>query len=159
MRVAEFAHDPACGGIVVTADLQSCGRGQHGRVWESPPGVNVLLSTLLFPPPELRRPALLTAFAAVSVTETILEVTGQHSTIKWPNDVLLSGKKVCGILIECGVGIRSPKRKRGNAASLACARLHCTRSHLSSASVSMSTSPRTISAKWDCPTPLRCRLS
>jgi BirA family transcriptional regulator, biotin operon repressor / biotin---[acetyl-CoA-carboxylase] ligase len=99
-RAAEFAHDPAYAGMVVTADLQSQGRGQHGRVWQSPPGTNVLLSTLLFPPAELRRPAILTAFAAVVVAETVLQVTGKQATIKWPNDVLLGGKKVSGILIE-----------------------------------------------------------
>jgi BirA family biotin operon repressor/biotin-[acetyl-CoA-carboxylase] ligase len=102
-RAAEFAHDPANAGTVVTADLQVRGRGQHGRVWESPPGVSVLLSALLFPPPALRRPAILTAWAGVVVGETVLQVTGQQSKIKWPNDVLLRGKKVCGILIECGV--------------------------------------------------------
>src|SRR4051794_19781376 len=102
-RAAELAHDPAQAGTVVTTDLQTRGRGQHGRVWESPPGVNVLLSALLFPPPALRRPVVLTAFAAVVVAETILQVTGKQARIKWPNDVLLGGKKVCGILIEGGV--------------------------------------------------------
>src|SRR5215213_6031005 len=102
-RAAELAADPAYAGTVVTADLQAQGRGQHGRVWQSPPGANVLLSTLLFPPPQLRRPAVLTAWAAVVVGETVLQVTGRQTTIKWPNDVLLGGKKVCGILIECGV--------------------------------------------------------
>jgi BirA family biotin operon repressor/biotin-[acetyl-CoA-carboxylase] ligase len=102
-RAAELARDPANAGTVITADLQAQGRGQHGRVWQSPPGANVLLSTLLFPPPQLRRPAVLTAWAAVVVGETILQVIGQQTTIKWPNDVLLGGKKVCGILIECGV--------------------------------------------------------
>jgi BirA family biotin operon repressor/biotin-[acetyl-CoA-carboxylase] ligase len=103
LRAAELAHDPADAGTVVTADLQTQGRGQHGRVWESPPGVNVLLSALLYPPPALRRPVVLTAFAAVVVAETILQATGKQARIKWPNDVLLDGKKVCGILIEGGV--------------------------------------------------------
>lgn len=102
-RAAELAHDPAYAGTVITADLQVQGRGQHGRVWQSPVGANVLLSALLFPPPQLRRPAVLTAWAAVVVGETILQVTGHQTSIKWPNDVLLRGKKVCGILIECGV--------------------------------------------------------
>jgi BirA family biotin operon repressor/biotin-[acetyl-CoA-carboxylase] ligase len=102
-RAAELAHDPANAGTFVTAELQTRGRGQHGRVWESPPGVNVLLSALLFPPPALRRPVVLTAFAAVVVGETVLQVTGKQTRIKWPNDVLLGGKKVCGILIEGGV--------------------------------------------------------
>jgi BirA family biotin operon repressor/biotin-[acetyl-CoA-carboxylase] ligase len=101
-RAAELAHDPSYAGTVVTADLQSQGRGQHGRTWQSPQGTNVLLSAILFPPPELRRPAVLTAFAAVVVAETILQVTSKQATIKWPNDVQLDGKKVCGILIEGG---------------------------------------------------------
>jgi BirA family transcriptional regulator, biotin operon repressor / biotin---[acetyl-CoA-carboxylase] ligase len=102
LRAAELAHDAANVGTVVTADLQTRGRGQHGRVWESPAGVNVLLSTLLFPPLALRRPVVLTAFAAAVVAETILQVTGKQTRIKWPNDVHLGGKKVCGILIEGG---------------------------------------------------------
>jgi BirA family biotin operon repressor/biotin-[acetyl-CoA-carboxylase] ligase len=101
-RAAELAHDRNYAGAVVSADLQSQGRGQHGRTWQSPSGTSVLLSALLFPPPELRRPAVLTAFAAVAVAETILQVTGKQTTIKWPNDVMLAGKKVCGILIEGG---------------------------------------------------------
>ena len=103
-RAAELAHDPGDAGTVVTADLQSQGRGQHGRVWQSPPGVNILLSALLFPPPELRRPPVLTAWAAVAVGDTIREEIDRVTTIKWPNDVLLDGNKVCGILIESGFG-------------------------------------------------------
>ena len=102
-RAAELAADPAYAGTVITADLQTQGRGQHGRVWQSPPGANVLLSALLFPPAELRQPAVLTAWAAVAAGDTVLQLTGQPTTIKWPNDVLLYGKKVCGILIESGV--------------------------------------------------------
>jgi BirA family biotin operon repressor/biotin-[acetyl-CoA-carboxylase] ligase len=102
-RAAELASDPANAGTVITAELQSQGRGQHRRIWHSPPGTNVLLSALLFPPPALRRPPVLTAFASVAVAETILQVTGKQSTIKWPNDVLLGGKKVAGILIEGGI--------------------------------------------------------
>jgi BirA family transcriptional regulator, biotin operon repressor / biotin---[acetyl-CoA-carboxylase] ligase len=106
-RAAELARDPANAGTVVTADHQVRGRGQYGRTWESPPRINVLLSALVFPPVDLRQPAVLTAFAAVAVAETILCATGRQSSIKWPNDVLLDGKKVCGILIECGtVGAR-----------------------------------------------------
>ncbi len=87
-------------GVAVLAGEQTGGRGQHGRTWTCPPGSGVLLSVLLFPPPLLRRPAILTAWAAVSVCETILELTGLPATIKWPNDVLIHGRKVCGILIE-----------------------------------------------------------
>ncbi len=87
-------------GLAVLADEQTGGRGQHGRTWTCPAGSGVLLSVLLFPPPPLRRPAILTAWAAVSVCETILELTGLPARIKWPNDVLVQDRKVCGILIE-----------------------------------------------------------
>jgi BirA family transcriptional regulator, biotin operon repressor / biotin---[acetyl-CoA-carboxylase] ligase len=97
---ASLAADPANNGLVVLTREQTAGRGQHGRTWTSPTGAGVLLSVLLFPPPALRRPALLTAWAAVSVCETILRVAGLQARIKWPNDVLVRGRKVCGILIE-----------------------------------------------------------
>lgn len=94
------AHDPANHGLVVLAREQTAGRGQHGRSWHAPADSSVLMSLLLFPPPNLRRPALLTAWAAVSVCEVVAKIADVQATIKWPNDVLLDGKKVCGILIE-----------------------------------------------------------
>jgi BirA family biotin operon repressor/biotin-[acetyl-CoA-carboxylase] ligase len=101
---AVLAAEPGEVGTVVLAREQTAGRGQHRRTWDCPPGRGVLLSALLFPPPGLRRPVLLTAWAAVAVAETVREVTGLQARIKWPNDVLLQGRKVCGILIEQGRG-------------------------------------------------------
>jgi BirA family transcriptional regulator, biotin operon repressor / biotin---[acetyl-CoA-carboxylase] ligase len=95
-----LAQDPNNHGLALLAAEQSSGRGQYGRVWTAPPGSSVLLSVLIFPPASLRRPALLTAWAAVAVCETIQEVAGLRAHIKWPNDVLVGNKKVCGILIE-----------------------------------------------------------
>jgi BirA family biotin operon repressor/biotin-[acetyl-CoA-carboxylase] ligase len=95
-----LAHDPGQDGLAVIAREQTAGRGQHGRAWSAPPGSSVLMSLLLFPPPPLRRPALLTAWAAVSVCRLIRQITGIHAQLKWPNDVLIGGRKVCGILIE-----------------------------------------------------------
>lgn len=106
-RAAALAEDPDNGGVVVLADEQTAGRGQHGRTWECPGSQGVLMSLLLFPPTALRRPALLTAWAAVSVCATVLRATGLQAKIKWPNDVLIRGRKVCGILIEQG---RRPRR-------------------------------------------------
>jgi BirA family biotin operon repressor/biotin-[acetyl-CoA-carboxylase] ligase len=60
------------------------------------------MSLVLFPPPPLRQAPVLTAWAAVSVCELILRTTGIQARIKWPNDVLIRGRKVCGILIEQG---------------------------------------------------------
>ena len=71
-----------------------------GLTWLARPGAAVLLSARLDPPIDLRRPALLTAWAAVSVAETIAALTSLQPTIKWPNDVLIDRRKTCGILIE-----------------------------------------------------------
>ena len=113
---AALANEPGNDGLVVLAEEQTTGRGQHGRSWTCPRGAGVLMSVLLFPPPELRRPALLTAWAAVSVCETIRKATNLQASIKWPNDVLIRGRKVCGILIET----RSAKREAQRALATIC---------------------------------------
>jgi BirA family biotin operon repressor/biotin-[acetyl-CoA-carboxylase] ligase len=94
------AADVEQGGAVFIAREQTAGRGQYGRSWQAPPESSVLMSVLLFPPVALRRPVLLTAWAAVSVCDAILQLVNLQAKIKWPNDVLIRGKKVCGILIE-----------------------------------------------------------
>ena len=99
---AAHSSDATNHGLVITADAQTAGRGQYQRTWQAPAGSGILMSVLLFPLDELRRASILTAWAAVSVCETILQATGQQATIKWPNDVLIHGKKVCGILCEGG---------------------------------------------------------
>lgn len=99
-QAAALADDSAHDGLVLLAEEQTAGRGQYGRSWTCPPGQGVLLSVLLFPPAALRRPVLLAAWAADAVSETIRACTGLEAQIKWPNDVLLAGRKVCGILIE-----------------------------------------------------------
>ena len=97
---AGLAQDPANDGIVILANEQSAGRGQHGRSWTCPPGAGILLSVVMCATPALRRPVLLAAWAAVAVCETVRLTTGQQARIKWPNDILVRGRKVCGILIE-----------------------------------------------------------
>jgi BirA family biotin operon repressor/biotin-[acetyl-CoA-carboxylase] ligase len=99
-RALELAGQPESDGLALLADEQLAGRGQHGRTWQAAPRSSVLLSVLLYPPDHLNRPALLTAWAAVAVCEVVHEMTGVPPRIKWPNDVLLGGRKVCGILIE-----------------------------------------------------------
>lgn len=99
-RALELAGQPDSDGLALLADEQVAGRGQHGRVWQAPPRSSVLLSVLLYPPEHLNRPALLTAWAAVSVCDVVQAMTGAQPRIKWPNDVLLNERKVCGILIE-----------------------------------------------------------
>src|SRR5213594_4122121 len=92
-EAANRADDPNNHGLVILADEQTSGRGQQGRSWHAPVGKAVLMSVVLLPPAPLRRPALLTAWAAVSVCETIRQATGLQARIKWPNDVLIRGRK------------------------------------------------------------------
>jgi BirA family biotin operon repressor/biotin-[acetyl-CoA-carboxylase] ligase len=99
-------------GTAVLAGEQTAGRGQYGRSWHSPAGASVLLAVVLAPPPAARRPAVLTAWAAVGVAECVQRWTGLQARIKWPNDVLIGGKKVCGILIESTAG-RTPTAVAG----------------------------------------------
>jgi BirA family biotin operon repressor/biotin-[acetyl-CoA-carboxylase] ligase len=100
-----LADNPANDGLAILAAEQSAGRGQYGRTWQASSGSSMLLSVLLFPPPALLRPAVLTAWAAVSVGELIQCLTGLQARIKWPNDMYLRGRKVCGILIEQSQGV------------------------------------------------------
>ena len=87
-------------GIVVIADEQSHGRGRFGRSWISPPGVNLYFTVLLRPPILSRNVSVLTLVSAVAVTTAIRDYTGLNAEIKWPNDILINGKKTAGILIE-----------------------------------------------------------
>jgi BirA family biotin operon repressor/biotin-[acetyl-CoA-carboxylase] ligase len=102
---ASLADDPSQHGTVIIADEQLAGRGQYGRRWQAPAGTSVLLSVALFPPEHLRRPVPLTAWATVAVAETVLQATAWQAAIKWPNDVLLLGRKISGILIEQGKAV------------------------------------------------------
>jgi len=97
---ASLVDDPASEGLAILAHEQTAGRGQHGRTWMAPARSSVLLSVLLRPTGEMRRPVVLTAWAAVSVCAVVERLTGERCRIKWPNDVYLAGRKVCGILIE-----------------------------------------------------------
>jgi BirA family transcriptional regulator, biotin operon repressor / biotin---[acetyl-CoA-carboxylase] ligase len=98
-------------GSAVISDHQTLGRGQYGRSWASRPGSSLLVSVVLDPPVEFRRAVVLTAWAAVAVGEAVRQLTGISPRIKWPNDLLVAGKKVCGILTEqgrtvvCGIGL------------------------------------------------------
>jgi BirA family biotin operon repressor/biotin-[acetyl-CoA-carboxylase] ligase len=90
-RARELAAAGAPHGTLVTAAEQSAGRGRQGRTWSAPPGRALLMSLVLHDPP-----SLLPLAAAVAVAEA----AGPQASIKWPNDVLLGGRKVAGILAE-----------------------------------------------------------
>jgi len=84
-------------GLVVLTDSQTAGKGRQGRRWVDTPGCNILSSTLLRP---IFPPHLLVMIASLAVVEAIEKTCGIQTAIKWPNDVLIDDRKVCGILIE-----------------------------------------------------------
>lgn len=94
-------------GLVVLAESQEAGRGRLGRSFYSPPDTGLYMSVLLRPRMEAERAVLLTTAAAVAVCEGLEAITGREARIKWVNDVLLDGKKVCGILTEAAFGTES----------------------------------------------------
>ncbi len=87
-------------GVVILADEQAKGKGRHGRPWASPPKGGIYLSCILRPhitPNEIPK---ITMLAAVAIAKSIRKVFGLPAMIKWPNDILINNKKVCGILTE-----------------------------------------------------------
>jgi BirA family transcriptional regulator, biotin operon repressor / biotin---[acetyl-CoA-carboxylase] ligase len=95
--------DDAEGTIAVTEE-QSEGRGRLGRPWHAPPRTGVLVSVLLRPGVDPARLPELSLIAGGAVAEAIAEVTGIEPAIKFPNDVLIGGRKVAGILAEASDG-------------------------------------------------------
>jgi BirA family biotin operon repressor/biotin-[acetyl-CoA-carboxylase] ligase len=99
---ATLAEGGAPEGCVVVADAQSAGRGRLGRTWASPAGAGLYVSAVLRPEPDVI--PLVTIAAGVALTQGIQAATGLRPDLKWPNDVLIDGRKVAGILAEGTVG-------------------------------------------------------
>jgi BirA family biotin operon repressor/biotin-[acetyl-CoA-carboxylase] ligase len=131
---SEYARNPDNDGLVVFAEEQTAGRGRTGNVWHSGHGESLLFSVLLI---DCEVPnELLSLTCAVSVANALGQIGGHSARIKWPNDVILAGKKVGGILVEAkqhqtartyiiGIGINCHQRSealpveiRDNATSL-----------------------------------------
>jgi BirA family biotin operon repressor/biotin-[acetyl-CoA-carboxylase] ligase len=87
-------------GTVVIAEFQTAGRGRQGRTWQSESGRNLLFSFIIRPKLDINKVGLLTFFAASSVSLAIESLSDIRCECKWPNDILLNGKKCCGILME-----------------------------------------------------------
>ena len=87
-------------GTLAIADKQTAGKGRRGRTWISPAGTNIFMSLGLRPeiPPD--KASMLTLVMALAVCDAIRETTGSDAKIKWPNDIVINGKKVCGMLTE-----------------------------------------------------------
>ena len=110
-EAAQFAQAEVEHGTVVVADSQTAGRGRLSRTWFSPPGANLYCSIILrvMRPPERLTEWLswLPLISALAAAEAIEQVSSIHVSVKWPNDLLISERKVGGILCESGTGSRS----------------------------------------------------
>lgn len=87
-------------GTVIQAQIQTAGRGRRGRSWSSPKGAGLWFSMILRPDVSQESAPVITLAAAMAVVKAIERLPGAKPQIKWPNDVVMSGKKVCGILTE-----------------------------------------------------------
>lgn len=96
----QLVNEGADEGTVVVADEQTEGRGRLGRVWNSQRQSGIWMSLVLKPNIDFRQAPQLTLVAAVAVTRALREKTGLNVEIKWPNDLLINGKKIVGILTE-----------------------------------------------------------
>lgn len=135
---AARAEAGAAEGLVVAAGAQRAGRGRQARVWHSPPGANLYFSLVLRPEVELARAASLPLVVGLAVAEALEGLAPEaRPLVKWPNDILARGRKLCGILCElqaetdrvrhiiAGVGVNVnlepeslPAELRGRATSL-----------------------------------------
>lgn len=99
-EMTRLATKGATHGTVVVAERQTAGKGRRGRIWVSPAEGNIYLSVLLRPQMEVNKAPMLTMVMAYSVAKALQKAGFESVQIKWPNDLILSGKKVCGILTE-----------------------------------------------------------
>lgn len=99
-RARQLGEEGAAGGAVVVAESQTAGRGRRGRSWVTPAGSALAFSVLLRPQLPPQRVSMLTLVAAMAVSRAIDEQTGLSTRIKWPNDIVVNKKKLCGILTE-----------------------------------------------------------
>ena len=123
-------------GLLAIAEEQTAGRGRRGRSWSSPPGTGIWMSFLLRPRVMPERASMITLITALACAKAIEELTGLTALIKWPNDIVVNGKKIVGILTEMstemtcinyvvtGIGINAnmldfPEDIRAHASSLA----------------------------------------
>ena len=100
--IKRLAKEGASEGTLALAEFQSAGRGRLGRSWEVPEGTSVMMSILLRPKFEPQYAPTLTLVMGMAVAKAVKSL-GFDVSIKWPNDVVVSHKKICGILTEMGV--------------------------------------------------------
>ena len=99
-EAARRAIEGAAEGLIIVSNEQTAGRGRLDRTWISPPGAGLYFSIVLRPAVETISWSLLPLMAAIAVHDALLASCGLETDIKWPNDILTEGRKLCGILAE-----------------------------------------------------------
>ena len=99
-KAQELAEKGYQSGTLVVADKQESGKGRRGRSWVSPSGTGIFMTLMIKPDINPNNASMLTLVAALAVAKAITSVTGEEAMIKWPNDIVVNDKKVCGILTE-----------------------------------------------------------
>lgn len=99
-KAQELAEKGYPSGTLVVADKQESGKGRRGRSWVSPSGTGIFMTLMIKPDINPNNASMLTLVAALAVAKAITSVTGEEALIKWPNDIVVNNKKVCGILTE-----------------------------------------------------------
>lgn len=102
-----LAEEGASHGTLVVAGRQEAGRGRRGRFWESPEKDGIFMTVILRPEFEPKKASMLTLVAAMAVAKAIQKMLDLPAKIKWPNDIVLNGKKICGILTEMNTEIET----------------------------------------------------
>ena len=100
IRAKELAEEGHPSGTLVVADRQESGRGRRGRSWDSPSGTGIFMTLLLKPEMNPNHASMLTLVAAMAVARAISKCADTEALIKCPNDIVIGGKKICGILTE-----------------------------------------------------------
>ncbi len=104
-RAKDSGEKKGAHGTLFIADKQNAGKGRRGRVWESPSGKSIYMTILLRPQITPDKAPMLTLIMGLSAAEGIRKVSGVEAEIKWPNDIVVNKKKVCGILTEMATEI------------------------------------------------------
>lgn len=99
-KASQLAEEGYPTGTLVVAERQESGKGRRGRNWASPEGNGIFMTLILKPEINPNNASMLTLVAALAVSKAITKCTGRPAGIKWPNDIVMNGKKVCGILTE-----------------------------------------------------------
>ncbi len=107
IQASRMAESGAPEGTLVVADAQKSGKGRLGRHWETPSGVSLAMSFVLKPSYPPGKASMLTLIAALAGKRALKRLAGVDAQIKWPNDIVLNHKKICGILTEMEMTLES----------------------------------------------------